>query len=448
MRLDLTALAAMSLWALLAQFAHADGPGPLRNVTFRPVVEIDEVAPASFDLKKLTALALERNPILAQAAFRIDAARGRAIQAGLYPNPVLSVTGDELGDRTGAPGTWTAPQINQELVTGGKRRLANAAACKEVDQVAFALASRKFALLGEVRQAYFDALTLQTRVSILDELVDLSEKSIKQTERLLDAKVVSRLDLVQLEVEREKLRTDRETTLREKEPAFRRLAAVVGTPELAIGWLEGSLDVFPPYYDLKVAHFAILNHPDIQAAQMGADRARILVDRARVQPIPNLTLSTGYVRQSQNRSNDWMLGVSLPIPVFDRNQGNIRAALGDLGEAAKEIDRVENALQERLAAAFREYASAKYRAERYRDSVLPRALEAYDLSAKAYQGGQFEYLRVVESQRTAAQARLELVRSLGDAWKAASAISALMLDEDWPHNWSLPPQSEVPPKGR
>src|SRR5262249_11209073 len=65
-------------------------------------------APAARELRleELTALALERNPRLARAGFAVEAARGRAVQAGLYPNPTLQVTGDELGDRTGTGGIW------------------------------------------------------------------------------------------------------------------------------------------------------------------------------------------------------------------------------------------------------------------------------------------------------------------------------------------------------
>jgi outer membrane protein, heavy metal efflux system len=138
------------------------------------------------------------------------------------------------------------------------------------------------------------------------------------------------------------------------------------------------------------------------------------------------------VRQNQNRSDDVSVGVSLPIPLWNRNQGTIQAAQAQVAEAVQEIGRVENELVERLATAFRDYAAARLRAERYRTAILPKARETYDLSLKAHQGGQFEYLRVLEAQRSVAQANLEYVRALGEAWKAASVISGLALEEHWP----------------
>ena len=94
---------------------------------------------------------MEGNPRLAQAGFVIEAARGRAIQAGLYPNPTVSATFDELGDPQGRRGVNTVPLVSQEIVTGGKLGLSRAAAEREVDQSTLALATRRAELLASIR---------------------------------------------------------------------------------------------------------------------------------------------------------------------------------------------------------------------------------------------------------------------------------------------------------
>jgi cobalt-zinc-cadmium efflux system outer membrane protein len=154
--------------------------------------------------------------------------------------------------------------------------------------------------------------------------------------------------------------------------------------------------------------------------------------RATVEPIPNVTVGAGYVRQNQNQSNDWVIGASLPVPLWNRNQGNILAAKGQLGEAVSEVGRVQNDIVGRLATSFAAYAAARKRAERYRAAIIPKAEQSLQLSLKAYQGGQFEYLRVLQAQRAVAEARLEYVRSLGEMWRAASEIAGLMLEDQWP----------------
>lgn len=422
---------------------------PLRAQEVAPTLPMPRPvtgASAALGLDDLIGLGLERNPRLAQAAFTIDAARGKALQAGLYPNPTVSVNLDELGDRTGPGGVNTIPLVSQEIVTGGKLRLSRAAANREVDQATLALMSQRYTLFSNVRQAYFDVVTLQRRLEILAELVKLADQSVEQTRKLLEAKRGTRLDLVQLEVEAERLRTEREATERELPATFRRLAAAVGVPNLPRAQIVGTLDLALPDYDLERTQLFVLSeHPEIRSAQVGVERARLLAERARKEPIPNVTVGAGYVRQNQNRSDDWTIGVSVPIPVWNRNQGNIMAAQAQIGEAVQQVGRVENELTDRLAGAFRDYAAARQRADRYRTAILPRAQEAYELSRKAYAGGVFEYLRVLEAQRAFAQARLEYIRALGEAWRAAGAISGLTLEDHWPpvlHTPSPAPRKE------
>ena len=89
-------------------------------------------------------------------------------------------------------------------------------------------------------------------------------------------------------------------------------------------------------------------------------------------------------------------------------------------------------LVSRLASSFSTYAAARKRAEKYKSAILPKTEQSYQLSLKAYQGGQFEYLRVLQAQRGVAEARLEYLRSLSEMWRAASEIAGLMLEDQWP----------------
>ena len=100
--------------------------------------------------------------------------------------------------------------------------------------------------------------------------------------------------------------------------------------------------------------------------------------------------------------------------------------------AIQDVGRVENDLAERVATALRAYSAALKLAEQYRTEILPRAEETYKLSLEAFKGGQFEYLRVIQAQRAVAEARLEYNRALGEAWRAAAELSALLLEEWWP----------------
>ena len=384
-------------------------------------------------LQDLVNLTVDRNPRLAQVGWAVEAARGRALQAGLYPNPTLDVRGDELGDRTGPGGIWTAPYFSQEIVTGNKLGLSKAAALKEVDQATLTVVSERYRLFTDVRQNFFEVVTLQRRAAILGELIGLAEKSVENANKLLKAKEGSELDVVQLEVDLERYRADLEATNRTLPAAFRRLAASVGVNDLPYTAVVGDLDTPLPDYDLDRLRTYVLGiHPEIRSAQIGVERAQLVLKRATVEPIPNVTVGTGYVRQNQNKSSDWVIAASIPVPLWNRNQGNVFAAKAQVGEAIHEVGRVENDLVNRLATSFATYAAARKRAEKYKATILPKAEQSYQLSLKAYQGGQFEYLRVLQAQRAVAEARLEYLRSLGEMWRSASEIAGLMLEDQWP----------------
>lgn len=383
-------------------------------------------------LPELTQLTVDSHPRLAEVGWAVEAARGQAIQAGLYPNPNFDVSGDELSDRTGPGGIWNVI-ASQEIVTANKLGLSQAAQLKKVDQASLNVIAERYRLLTDVRQAYFEALTLQRRAEILKELVGLAGQSVSNSKALLEAGEVAELDVVQLEVDLERYRADLEATQRALPGAYRKLAARVGHQDMPISELIGSLDTPLPDYNLDQVRLYVLGiHPKIRAAQIGVEQAQFALQRAKVEPIPNVTVGGGYTHQSQNRSDDWDIGLSLPVPIWNRNQGGIFAAQAQVNEAVNQVGRVENELIDGLGEAFSAYSAARERSERYKTLILPKAQRTYEMSRKAYQGGQFAYLRVLQAQRAVAETNLELVRSLGEMWNAASRIAGLMLEDQWP----------------
>ena len=124
-------------------------------------------------------------------------------------------------------------------------------------------------------------------------------------------------------------------------------------------------------------------------------------------------------------------GLSSPA-VFNRNQGAILAARGEVSRAIQEVPRVQYELTQRLAVAFGAFEAAEERVERYKKTILPAATKALDLSLTLFKGGQFEYLRVLQAQRAVQEAALEALRAQGDAWRAISEIAGLLQAEELP----------------
>lgn len=390
----------------------------------------DAALPSVLRLEDLIRLSLEQNPALAQAGLEIQAAQGRAIQAGLYPNPTVSVIGEEVGKHGGI---HTLPQVSQEIVTAGKRGLSRAVAEREVDQASLGLMRQRYVLLTTVRQGYFEVLAVQRRIEVLNQLITLATQAYENAQSLRKQDLIADLDLLPFQVELNRLRAQRQAAQREQAAAWGRLTASMGVPKLPPTPLAGSLETVLPAYDFERARAFLLDaHPEIRSAQVGTTRAQLAVRREQAQVVPNVTLVGGYTQNFNDRESQATYGVAVPLPVWNRNQGNIRAAQAELGRAFQEVNRVQNDLINRLWTAFGQYAAARELADSYRTAILPDAEKTYRLSLAAFKGGQFEYLRVIQAQRALAEANLEYIRALADAWRGASEIAGLLLEEHWP----------------
>ena len=420
-------------------------PGkPRRMETVDPCDDPEDAATPGMTLEALVSLGLEQNPRLAKVTFGVEAARGRANQAGLYPNPFVALMWDELGDKTGRSGVNGLPLVTQEIVMGRKLKLSRAAAEREVEQASWGVMAERYAMLSEIRTAYFDVLALQERVRLLCEIRGYG-RDVTKTVRSLrdDAKQLADIDVLPVEAELARYEADVESSQAEKAAAYKRLAALLGIHRLAITKVAGRLgDYSFPDYDAQSTPMYVLSvHPEIQTAQWGVEKAKFLVQRAKAEPIPNLTLDTGFIRQNQNSSNDFRLGVGASIPLWNRNQGGIRAAEAELCAAMQEVGRVENDLTDRVATALREFAAARKRAEKYQ-AVVSKAEQAQTIATED-QRRNLSPLMVLELQRSARQARLERLKSIGDAWKAAATISGLTIEDNWPPAPTKP--ADVPP---
>ncbi len=405
------------------------------------------------ELSDLILMTVEKNPKLAKVQLQVREVRGKAIQAGLYPNPNVDYLGDELGDITAYrnQGIQTV-MVSQEIVTAKKLQLSSGALYKEADQASLTVISERYKLFASVRQDFFDLLTLQRRAEILDAVVKLAEASVDTSEKLLKGKQVARLDVVQLEVDLERYKAELAATQRRIPATYRRLAANVGVQDLPYQPVKGSLDAPLPDYELdQVREYVLEIHPDVRRAQIGVEANQIWLRRAQVEPIPNLRLQTGYVRQFENRtpgsptgSHDWLAHAGIAVPLFNRNQGNIQAAQALIGESIQQVEQTRNDLAAQVADAYANYAASRTQAQRYRDRIIPKANESYQLALKAYQGGQFEYLRVLEAQRAMANTRLEYITVLGTMWQQASLLSGLMLEDEWPPTAGAPAMPSRP----
>jgi outer membrane protein, heavy metal efflux system len=136
--------------------------------------------------------------------------------------------------------------------------------------------------------------------------------------------------------------------------------------------------------------------------------------------------------QYDNATRDAIAGVQvgIPLPIFNRNQGNICKAQAELTAAERDVERVQLALQQRLALVFEQYATALRQVEKYHDDILPNAQESLKLVSTGYRQGEFSYLVLLTAQRTYFQTNLAYLDALRDLRTACVAIEGYLLGDN------------------
>ncbi len=224
-----------------------ESPVPLPPVTIPDPVAYDglrnqEGAPSEkrpLTLADLQVIAQQQNPTLVQAQMAVRAAQGRQIQAGLYPNPEIAYTGEEIGSegRAGLQGTL----ITQEIVTAGKRQLAESVAGHGASAARYRLEAQRWRVLNAVRTGFYEVLLAQQTVRVNQDLVRVGNEAVDITSRLRAAQEVSKAEVLQAMIEAERAEVSLFAAKNRHRIAWYHLAAVLGQPEMPPAPLEGDL---------------------------------------------------------------------------------------------------------------------------------------------------------------------------------------------------------------
>ena len=406
----------------------ADGPGG-PSYSLPPPVAISPYDPGEFGLDDLVAIAEQQSPQLAQAAAEIEMARGRTRQAGLYPNPVAEGGAMQLG---GSESQYYA-QLSQEIVTKHKLRLSQAAASQEITQAELRFVRARYDLLTRVRQGYIAVLAADRRIVVLRQLVDLARKSSVAADRLFQAGEGARPDALLFEIELEKAEVALENAHVAAAGARRQLAAVIGQRDLDLFRVSGSLTASLDRLAEQIAidGYVPMN-ADVLIAEVEVERTRLLARRAEVEPFPNVTVTGGYMNQLEGVENMGILMFALPIPLWDKNQGNIQAARAEVGRAMQGVGQSQNNIARQMAESIARFRSAHQRVLRYEQRIMPKAAEGVRLIQQGFQAQQFDFQRLLQAQRSLVEADLGYVEALEARWNAAAELAGLAQLEAFP----------------
>jgi cobalt-zinc-cadmium efflux system outer membrane protein len=384
-----------------------------------------EAAPA-LTLAEVEGLALSLNPTLAEAVARVRAARGEQWQVGLPPNPTYGYLASEMGDegRAGQQGFV----VGQEFIRGNKLGLNRTVAAREAQRLEQEFAAQERRVLTDVRIAFYEVYLAQQRVELSRKLQTIGNQTVSTADALLQAQEGRSTDLLQAEIEGQRAQMALAQAESELHGAWRRLAALVGQQDMAMQPLAADLESlrWPAAWAETLVQL-LRESPEVAAARAEVDRARAALARACAEPIPDVTAQASV--QYDDATQDTIAGaqVTLPLPLWNRNQGGIAKAQAELVAARRRLEGVERRLQHDLAQQFQAYETALAQVDTIRGGILDRAQRNLDLTAQGYQAGELAFLDFLTVQRTYFQVNLEYLSALGDLNKGVQMLHGLLL---------------------
>jgi cobalt-zinc-cadmium efflux system outer membrane protein len=283
-----------------------------------------------------------------------------------------------------------------------------------------------------VRIAYFQVLLAQRQIDLATTLVRISTQGAESVDSLFQAREVGRGDVLQAQIELENAHILAENARNRHGSAWQTLTAVVANPALPPQPLAGDAFTPPRQIEFQQTLQQIqASSPEIAVATAEIEQARARLDRARVEPIPNVTV-TGLVNVMDNAIDGDPNGgitISVQTPIYNRNQGAIFQAQHEVAAARRALQQLELNLQNRLALTFERYANARNQVDRYQSIILPAVSESLELSRKMYEGGETSYINLLVVQRTYFQTHLNYLGAIEALRIAETEIDGLLLSD-------------------
>jgi cobalt-zinc-cadmium efflux system outer membrane protein len=395
-----------------------------------PVQPLSAAEQGFLTLEELAQLALDRHPILRRSMEKIESARGDAVQASLYPNPRMETNNPELfaGKASAVNFGW-----QQDLICKGKMRLERAAADQVIVQNKATYVQDRMGLLTAVRRQAFITMAAERRVEVLQELAGIAGRARDAAEKLEKAGEGTLTDTLFLttEAERTYILLQNAETLSNAE--HKKLAAIVGVPSLEIRDVVGDLLAPVPEFNSDVIHeFVMQQSTRVEIARADVARQQYLQKRAEVEPFPNVRCGPSFQQGVAAESSQGWFTIAVLIPVWDRNQGNIRQARAEHRASRANVEVVQNDLLANAMDVLGDHLAARERAQRMHDVILPNTVRTRQLVYDGYMKGQFDLTRLLQAQRAYTETNIELVEALERMWTTAADLAGMLQVEQFP----------------
>jgi outer membrane protein, heavy metal efflux system len=373
------------------------------------------------------ARALALSPELRAARGAALAAAGDSRQARAWPNPEIEVAAEDVGgDLPGWDEAEISGSIAQRLELFGTRGARARAGSMQREAAEQGLAAVQLDLLAEVDRRFAGALAAQARVGVSEENGRIADDLVRAVTALVKGGEVSPIEADRAQAERARVELELQRARLDEGQARRVLAGLWGGCDPDFERVEGSLEVSPvlPGRDALLAE--TIDLPDLRGRAAEAQRAEAELRHASRARWPEVTVRGGIKNVGPSDEWSYLGGLSLGLPLLDRNGGAVEAAHGRLQQARAEEAAEQCRIALARASAADVLAAAIATAESLRDVTLPRTQAIFEAVQEGYRRGRFAFLDLIDARRTMAETRLEYIDALEAVWVARADLERLL----------------------
>lgn len=363
------------------------------------------------DLRQILEYSLQHNGELTSFRAEEGIREANRVKAGLMPNPTLDLEG-ATGALTGSTAENSlAIGLSQEILLAGKRGKRLAVAKRELETYRWQLVDRERTLVEEVKTAFYDVMLAEERLKLTDRSIELNRQLLEVTKDRLAAGDIPELEmnLAKVELTRsEGTRIEVERTLLQLRA---RLFSFMGLPSGETPAITGRLDS-SPFPDKGLADFkqlALANRPDLKALEAEKARGDADIFLAQSEAIPNLTAGLVFSRDTtsmdiggvEGKDTAYTIGLklSMPIPVFDRNQAGIQEARTKRSSSEIHLSAAIRNVELDVETAYASFQNAGEVLSLYTSNIIPQLEENLRLTQEAYRLGEVGILSVIQEQK-------------------------------------------------
>ncbi|MFJ2546901.1 TolC family protein [Pseudomonas sp. NPDC087612] len=403
------------------------GTGPGRLLLALLLLALPSLALAQepvLTLESALQTARDNNPELAAARWGIDIAEGERRQAGVLPNPQLSweVEDTRKGSQT------TTVGVSQLFELGGKRGARLDVAGRDAELAALELERQRNVLRAEVIAAFQAAAQAQEGLQLAEQSLRLSERALQVVQGRVRAGSASPVEATRAQVQLSEVRLEQGRAEQALTVAYQQLAAVTGAARVQFSRVDGGLQANNDIPSRTLLLDRLEQTADLRLARLQIDQREAALGLARSQRIPDLTVSVGSQYSETDRERINVVGLSVPIPLFDRNQGNVLAAARRADQARDQRNGAELRLRSEVVQALAQWSTAASEVQTFDRSILPSAQQALDAATRGFERGKFAFLDVLDAQRTLVAARLQYLQAQAQSSEARVRLERIFGD--------------------